>query len=109
MPKGYWIAHLTITDPEMQKQYVAANQVAFKKYGANYIVRGGPVPPGFPNTSRCEVMKGTFKQRHVVIEFETYEQALACYRSPEYQEAIKFRDKGCEVDILVIEGYEPQM
>ena len=107
MPKGYWIAHLTITDPDAQKEYVAANQIAFKKYGAKYIVRGGPVPPGFPNTSRCEIMQGTFKKRHVVIEFESYEQALACYRSREYQEAIAFRDKGCEVDILVIEGFEP--
>ena len=107
MPKGYWIAHLTIIDPEMQQKYVAANRTAFAKYGAKYIVRGGPVPPGFPNTSRCAIMQGEFKNRHVVIEFESYEQALACYHSPEYQEAIKFRDKGCKVDILVIEGFEP--
>ena len=29
MLKGYWIAHLTITDPEMQKKYVAADKIAF--------------------------------------------------------------------------------
>ena len=51
-------------------------------------------------------MQGTFKDRHVVIEFESYERALACYRSAEYQSAIKFRDKGCVIDILVIEGFE---
>ena len=107
MPKGYWIAHLTITNPEMQQKYVAAGRKAFDRYGAKYIVRGGPVPPGFPNTSRCEVMQGEFKDRHVVIEFDSYETALACYRSPEYQEAIKFRDQGCTNDILVIEGFEP--
>ena len=106
MPKGYWIAHLTITDPEMQQKYVAADKIAFDKYGGKYIVRGGPVPPGFPNTSRFEIMQGSFKNRHVVIEFESYGQALACYHSPEYQAAIKFRDKGCVVDILVIEGFE---
>ena len=107
MPKGYWIAHLTITDPEMQQKYVAADKIAFDKYGGKYIVRGGPVPPGFPNTSRFEIMQGSFKNRHVVIEFESYGQALACYHSPEYQAAIKFRDKGCVIDILVIEGFEP--
>jgi uncharacterized protein (DUF1330 family) len=107
MPKGYWVAHLTITDAEMQKKYVAADKIAFDKYGGKYIVRGGPVPPGFPNASRCEIMQGTFKNRHVVIEFESYEQALACYRSPEYQHAITYRNQGCEVDILVIEGFEP--
>jgi len=109
MPKGYWIAHLTITNPEEQQKYVAAGKIAFDKYGGKYIVRGGPVPPGFPNASRCEIMQGTFKDRHVVIEFSSYEQALACYRSEEYQAAIKFRDKGCVNDILVVEGFEPDV
>ena len=33
MTKSHWIAHLTITDPEIQKKYVAANRIAFDKYG----------------------------------------------------------------------------
>ena len=32
MAKGYWIAHVTITNPERYKDYVAANAIAFAKY-----------------------------------------------------------------------------
>ena len=42
----------------------------------------------------------------VVIEFPDYATALACYRSPEYQENIKRRLPHAVVDLLVIEGYD---
>ena len=41
MPKGYWIAHVDVTDPEVYKKYLAANGVAFAKYGGRFLVRGG--------------------------------------------------------------------
>ena len=39
--KGYWIAHVNITNPERYKDYVAANAAPLKKYGARFIVRNG--------------------------------------------------------------------
>jgi len=52
MAKGYWLAQVEVTDPERYKDYVAANQIAFRKYGARYVVRagrheavGGRLPP----------------------------------------------------------------
>jgi uncharacterized protein (DUF1330 family) len=39
-----------------------------------------------------------------VIEFDSYEQAMACYRSPEYQAAAEFRRKASLGEILVVEG-----
>jgi uncharacterized protein (DUF1330 family) len=107
MAKGYWIAHLDITDPAAQKQYVAANQAAFRKFGARYIVRGGKEIAGFPSSCRSVVKDGRMKDRHVVIEFDSYEQAMACYESPEYQAAIHFRNRGSQVDLIIIEGYDP--
>jgi uncharacterized protein (DUF1330 family) len=41
MAKGYWLAQVEVTDPERYKDYVAANQIAFRKYGARYVVRAG--------------------------------------------------------------------
>ena len=35
-----------------------------------------------------------------------YEAALACYRSPEYQDAVQYLRRGCDVDIFIIEGYD---
>ena len=41
MLKGYWVAHVDVRDPEIYQQYVKANAVAFAKYGARFLVRGG--------------------------------------------------------------------
>ncbi len=41
MPKAYWVAHVTVTDPEPYKLYAEGASVAFKKYGANILARGG--------------------------------------------------------------------
>lgn len=96
MAKGYWIALVSIKDPETYKDYVAANAVAFKKYGAKFIVRGG----------KHETRAGKDYQRHVVIEFDSFETAKACYDSPEYAVAMKIRDKAADVQVVVVEGYE---
>ena len=94
MAKGYWIAHVTVTDPEGYQKYIAANAAPFAKYGARFLVRGG----------RHEVLDGSSRERHVVIEFESYEQALACHRSPEYQAAEKLRQAYAETDLVIVEG-----
>jgi uncharacterized protein (DUF1330 family) len=94
--KGYWIAHVDVSDPEAYKAYVAANAVAFRKYGAKFIVRGGAF----------EAPEGKSRSRNVVLEFKDYATALACYRSPEYAKAIALREGNAVADIIVIEGYD---
>jgi uncharacterized protein (DUF1330 family) len=42
----------------------------------------------------------------VVLEFDSYDAAKACYESPEYQAAIKLREGASIADLVVIEGYE---
>ena len=93
--KGYWIAHVDVPDPEAYKPYQAANAVAFSKYGARFIVRGG----------RQQVTEGKVRSRSVAIEFPSYDAALACYRSPEYQHAKSLRLDKSEADIVVIEQF----
>ncbi|MFZ9020882.1 MAG: DUF1330 domain-containing protein, partial [Paracoccaceae bacterium] len=41
MPKGYWIGHVTVEDPVVYEEYKKANAVAFEKFGARFLVRGG--------------------------------------------------------------------
>ena len=96
MPKGYWIVRADITDMEKYKAYVEANAVALKKHGARILVRGG----------QFENPEGTSRARNVVIEFPTYAVALACWKSPEYQQAIKLRQPVSIFDLVIIEGYE---
>jgi uncharacterized protein (DUF1330 family) len=96
MAKGYWIGLVDVTDPEAYKGYIQANAAAFGKYGARFLVRGG----------QAEVVEGQAKSRRVVIEFKDYETALACYRSPEYAQALAIRKNASIADIIVIEGYD---
>ena len=51
-------------------------------------------------------MEGRARDRIVVLEFPSYEAALACYRSPEYLAAKKLREGKAEADVIVIEGYD---
>jgi uncharacterized protein (DUF1330 family) len=100
MAKGYWIARADVADAEKYKDYVAANAAPLRKYGARFLVRGG----AFENP------EGTSRARNVVLEFPSYEAALECYRSPEYQEAIKHRIGVSTMDMVLIEGYDgPQV
>jgi uncharacterized protein (DUF1330 family) len=94
MAKGYWIARIDVKDPETYKSYMANATPAYQKYGAKFLVRGG----------RCEAVEGPGRGRNVVIEFDSYEQAMACYRSPEYQAAAEFRRRASLGEILVVEG-----
>lgn len=96
MPRGYWIAHVDISDSEAYSAYVNANAEAFAKFGGRFLVRGGSF----------ETVEGQGRSRHVIIEFPSYGDALACYRSPEYAKAKAYRLGAADGDIVVIEGYE---
>ena len=96
MAKGYWIASVEVTDPEGYKQYVAANATAFAKYDAKFVVRAG----------RFEVPEGSARSRNIVLEFQDYETALACYHSPEYAAAKALRIGRADATLVIVEGYD---
>lgn len=94
--KGYWVVHVDVNDAEQYKAYIAANATAFRNYGARFLVRGGP----------GETMEGRLRSRTVVIEFKDYATALACYRSPEYADAMALRKDASIADLKIVEGYD---
>jgi len=96
MVKGYWVANVDVSNFDDYKQYVAANAVAFHKYGGKFLTRGG----------RSEAVEGKARSRVVVIEFPSFEAALACYQSAEYAVAKKLRERAAVADIVVLEGYD---
>ncbi|HEY7442939.1 MAG TPA: DUF1330 domain-containing protein [Vicinamibacterales bacterium] len=82
---AYWVARAKITDPVAYKKYTDRVPEIVSRHGGKILARGG----------RYRIMEGpeTF-HRHVVIEFPSLEQAVACFESPEYQEAAAFRRAG---------------
>ena len=95
MPKGYWIVHVDVHNNETYAKYREANAIAFEKFGARFIVRGGEqiIEEGYSNP------------RTVVIEFDDLETAKKCYDSDEYQRAKKIRDAVSTGDMVIVEGY----
>jgi uncharacterized protein (DUF1330 family) len=92
--KGYWMGMVEVTDSDNYPKYVAANAAAFEKYGAKFLVRGG----------QSEVFEGPAASRLVVIEFDSYQTALDCYHSPEYQSALKLRQQYSNAHFAIVEG-----
>ncbi len=95
MAKGYWIAHVEVTDPDQYVHYVEGARDAFTKYGATFLARGG----------EAEEVEGAMgRSRHVVIEFPSLQAARDCYHSAEYQAARAHRLPAGVATITLIEG-----
>ena len=96
--KAYWIAHVDVTDPDQYSQYTQRAPAAFALYGGRMLARGG----------RSKAMAGrATPQRSVVIEFDSYEQALACYHSQQYQAAKRYRLDVAKAEVIIVEGIAP--
>jgi uncharacterized protein (DUF1330 family) len=96
MAKGYWVVRVDITDPEQYRKYIAANAAPLRTHGGRFLVRGG----------KHETPEGQSRSRNAVIEFPSYQAALDCWKSAEYQAAIKLRAPVSTIDLIVIEGYD---
>ncbi len=96
MPKGYIIGHITVRDPEAYKEYIEKDTPILHGLGGRFVVRGG----------QSEVPEGTTQERHVVIEFPSYEAALKAYHDPDYQAVADIRRRTAESTIIVVEGTE---
>ncbi|MYZ49150.1 DUF1330 domain-containing protein [Propylenella binzhouense] len=97
MAKGYWIARVDVRDPEAYKAYVEGAAEAFARHGGKFLARGG----------RCRAMEGQGRARNVVIEFPSYDAAVACYEDAVYQRARSFRLPASEGEIVIVEGGGP--
>jgi uncharacterized protein (DUF1330 family) len=85
-----------VTEPEGYKAYMAADMAPIGQFGGRFLVRGG----------KSEKPEGALRSRSVVIEFPSYEAALACYKSAGYQAAAAHRKGRAEFDLIVIDGYD---
>src|SRR5215213_8266501 len=94
---AYWVARSKINDPVEYKKYTDLVPGIIAKHGGKVLARGG----------KYEIMEGPEKfTRYIVIEFPTMEQAVACHRSKEYQDAAGYRrNNGAgEVEQVIVES-----
>lgn len=93
---AYWIARSKINNPAEYKRYTDPAGNIVRSHGGKVLARGG----------RFQIMEGPEKfHRFIVVEFPTFEQAVACFNSPEYQSASEFRrNGGGEVENVIVDG-----
>jgi len=94
MTKGYWFGRIDIIETAPYSEYARLAKAAVGKYGGRYLVRGG----------LHESVEGEWSSRHVLIEFESYQAALDCYNSPDYQDAKLIRHGKADIGLLILEG-----
>jgi uncharacterized protein (DUF1330 family) len=95
---AYWLARSKVYDPEEYKKYTDKVPAILAKYGGKPLARGG----------RFQIMEGPKKfERFVVIEFPSFEHAVACFTCDEYDKAAAFRRSGAgEVETVIVEALE---
>ena len=72
---AYWVARSKVNNPDQYKKYADLVPCILQKFGGKFLARGG----------KFKILEGPDKfHRFVVIEFPSFEKAVACHESPEY-------------------------
>ncbi|MFG1855500.1 DUF1330 domain-containing protein [Actinomadura geliboluensis] len=101
MAKGYWVSvYPAISDPERLAAYDKLAGPAVQAGGGRNLAllpsRGG----------RVVAHEAGITQRVVLIEFDSFEQAVAAYESEAYQRALVALPDGVERDFRIVEGID---
>jgi uncharacterized protein (DUF1330 family) len=91
---AYWIAHVTVTDPDAYAEYAKRATVAIEAHGGELLARA----------TRTVWLEGNQRERNVVVRFPSLEDAERCYRSEAYQQAFSFAQNASERDLCIVEG-----
>ena len=95
MPKAYWVsAYRVVKDADKLAAYAKLAGPALAAGGGRFLARGEP----------AKVYEHGLKQRTVLLEFDSVEQAVAAHDSPAYQAALDVLGDGAEREIRIIEG-----
>ena len=93
--KGYWIAiYKKIESQENLGDYGKKATQAIVHHGRKPLVRGG----------KYKTLQGNNIPRTVIWEFPSYDAAINCYHSKEYQEAWALAKSTTTRDLEIVEG-----
>jgi uncharacterized protein (DUF1330 family) len=96
MKKGYWVnVYRSISDESALKAYGALALPAVEAFGGRFLTR---------STGQIEAYEGGSGLRTIIVEFDSYEKALAARNSEAYQKALQALGSGAERDVRIVEG-----
>jgi uncharacterized protein (DUF1330 family) len=96
MKKGYWVvAYRSISDESAVKAYGALALPAVESFGGRFLTR---------STSQIQVQEAGLQLRTILVEFNSYDIALAAHESESYRKALQALGSGAERDFRIVEG-----
>ena len=96
MKKGYWVvAYHAISDEVALKAYSALAMPAVQSFGGRFLTS---------SKSQIQAHEAGLQQRTIVVEFDSYDSALAAHESDAYQKALGALGSGAERDFRIVEG-----
>lgn len=96
MKKGYWIvAYRSILDESAVMAYGALAMPAVEAFGGRFLT----MP-----TSQIQAHEAGLQLVTMLVEFDSYDIALAAYKSEAYQKALRTLGSGAERDFRIVEG-----
>ena len=96
MKKAYWVvAYRSISDESALKAYGALALPAVESFGGRFLTR---------STSQIQAHEAGLRLRTLLVEFDSYEIALAAHESEAYRKALQALGSGTERDFRIIEG-----
>ena len=96
MKKGYWISlYLKVGNQENLKKYADTITPIVKSYGGKPLVRGG----------KYQTFDGDNFIRAVIWEFPSYQAAVDCHNSKEYQNGWSLTKETTKRHMQIIEGF----
>ena len=99
MKKGYWISlYISVESQENLKKYAETVTPIIKGFGGVPLIRGGI----------HETHDGDNFIRTVVWEFPSYEKAIECHSSEEYQSGWSLAKDTTTRHMQVIEGFSTE-
>jgi uncharacterized protein (DUF1330 family) len=97
MAKGYWVvAYQSISDPDKLAGYGKLAGAAIAEAGGRFLARGGQVI----------AHEAGRQERTVIVEFPSYDVAVATYNSPNYQQALEALGDAAVRDLRITEGLD---
>jgi uncharacterized protein (DUF1330 family) len=96
MKKGYWVvAYKSVSDDSATKAYAQLAMPALQPFGARFLTM---------RSSKVYPHEAGLQQGTVIVEFDSYETALAAYESEAYKKALQALGSGAERDFRIVEG-----
>ena len=94
MRKGYWVVRANVKNQEEYMKYMKKATKVVESFNGKFLVRGG----------KQKEFENFGYERTVIVQFDSYNDALKSYNSSEYQDALRHVKQSANRLFAVVEG-----